>query len=551
VNTDCAGGAACAAGTCGAPVSLAVSATPYGTTHARVRFAASNFTPGTFTLYRSTAVGTTGTAVATPAGTAQEYMDSGLSVGTTYYYKVAASGPQATVSSPQAKATTEAAAAFTAKPTGFLTTWVPPANPRELGYVHLQWDAYPGANIYEVYRTPVAELVGDQQFTKLLGIPTATSFDDGAVVKGVVYHYFVIAHDTIGGRVSAPAAISVGAPGMPLFCEAPIVDTVSSSPDVHYAHLYFWGGAGATEHHVYVSTDPAVITPVQGGTGAPLDGAPNSLAITEVRPGYFRMNIPWATLASYGVGATVHVAVEGWRVTANSHAPSTGHASFVVQDVPSVNISDLIATRLNPHAVQLSWTAPAIIGLSGYDIYRLATPTEAPSGANLLATQGSTGFTDTTASPGTYYYYQVFAKKSRLAFPSNVAAVKTFSDWAPLLLPPYSFAFTGVAYLGWSSFNDGTTFRVYGGTALLDNPDFIGNLASLVGVTLSPQPPVATFVDFGMTVGGAEITIPSADLDATRLSLFSMRLFGQWWVSEVYPDGTESAKAATIPILIF
>ena len=547
--TDCAGGAACTAGICGLPPSIGISSAPYGSLHARLHFGPDQFAPASFTVRRSTSPGDpAATAVATPVGSARDYLDAGLSVGTTYYYTVSATGPQGAVTSTEVQVVTAPPPTFTAPPTGLVATWVPPVSIMDLGHVHLEWDPYPGANAYEVYRTPVAELVGNQQFANLLGVTSgATAIDDGAVIRGVRYHYFVIAHDTLATpqRVSDPATVSAAAPGTPVGCDAPVVDTVSSAPDLAAAQFFFWGGANARENHVFAGLDPAAVTPLNGGTSAPLDGPPNNLPIVQVRPGYYRMDVPWSVLQGlFGAGATVHVAAESWGLTAAYRSASLQHASFLVPASGSASITDLAAARLNPRAVQLTWSPMAFL-IDGYDVYRLAAQTDTPSATNQLAALwGTNSYLDTTASPSTTYFYRVIARKTRSSFPSNAAQVKTFSDWPPVVLPPVGLPFTGSAELGWSSFNDGTTFKVYGGTSF--NPlDLPGFSTALLPVT------VTTYSNFGMTLGGAALSCTTAQRDATRTSLFLLKVWGRWWVSEVYPDGTESAKSASLPMLLW
>lgn len=551
VHTDCAAGAACSAGVCGAPPAVAISAASRGTSHARIHFGADQFAPGSFAVYRSTAAGSLGTAVGPDLlSSAQEYLDAGLSPATTYHYTVSGAGPQGAVLSTQVSVQTAAEPTFPAAPTGLTARWIPPATIMDLGSVHLEWDPYPGANVYEVYRTPVAELVGNQQFAELLGTPTASTLDDGAVIKGVRYHYFVIAHDTVSvpRRISDPAAVATAAPGATLGCGRPVVDTVSSAPDLLAAQVLFWGGANAKENHVYASLDSVHVTPVDGGFGLPLDTAPYNVPIVQVRPGYYRMDIPWATLRQYFVaGSTVYVAVESWGQTPSFASSSLQQVSFVVPAGESAAIADLAATRLNPRTVRLSWSAPAVVGLDGYDIHRLASPTEALGPANLVAALwADVVYDDTTASPGTSYTYRVVARKLRLGYPSNAVSVRTFSDLAPLVAPPVPVPFSGTAKLGWTSFNDGTTFKVYGGTSL----DPLVILSSSLSSTMVPAAP-STHVDFGMTFGGTDVSATQAQLDQSRATLFVTKVWGRWWVSEVYPDGSESAKSASSVTVLF
>jgi hypothetical protein len=544
VATDCAGGAECLAGACGAPVGVAIAGAPYGATRVRLGFAADQFTPASFTVYRSASAGLLGSAVATALpGSTTEYWDTGLPAGTASYYTVTAAGPQGTVSSTQLTLTTGPAAAFPEKPTGFLAAWVPP-DPRSVsaGFVNLSWDPYPGATSYAVYRTPVAELIGNQQFAQLVGTTASTAMEDHGFVKGVIYYHFVIAQDTVSvpNRTSQPTAVASQAPGAPLLCERAVVDTVSSGGDTVGFRVYFWGGANAQSHHVYVSADPAAITPATGGTSAPLD----SLPITQVRPGYYLMRIPWASLASFGVGATVYAAVEEWSSISVVRPSSTQYASAVVRAPPTTTVTDLTVERRNPTTVRLNWTPPTgLAALHGYDIYRMTSPTD-PSPTLVGGGVAGPPWDDTTVAPATGYTYRVDSLVKTFTIPSNLASVTTNSDWAPLLSPPISVPFNGKALLGWVAFNDGTSFNVYGGTSL--NPFELGTFLS---TPLSPV--ISTYQDLGMTFYGTTLYAPADQLLTSRLSLYLLKDFGMWAVAEVYPDGTEGPKAVSLPVILY
>ena len=135
-----------------------------------------------YNVYRgTTSGGESATAIATGI-TSPSYSDTGLTNGTTYYYKAAAVNSAGTsVLSAEASATPEPAAP--AAPTGLTAT-------AGNASVALVWTASSGASSYNVYRGTTS---GGESATAIATGITSPSYSDTGLTNGTTYYYKVAA----------------------------------------------------------------------------------------------------------------------------------------------------------------------------------------------------------------------------------------------------------------------------------------------------------------------------------------------------------------------
>ncbi|MDR0706714.1 MAG: fibronectin type III domain-containing protein [Treponema sp.] len=160
-----------------------------------------------YKVYRSGSADGEYTLAGSP--TATSYLDTELSMGTTYYYKVSAvtSGGEGPLSS-SASATTRSLPA-----PANVTAAAPPSN--SISSILVSWDSVSGAASYKVYRGGSADgeytLAGSLEATSY----TATeSYTDTELSMGTTYYYKVSAVDSGGeGPLSAPVSATTRVAG--------------------------------------------------------------------------------------------------------------------------------------------------------------------------------------------------------------------------------------------------------------------------------------------------------------------------------------------------
>lgn len=218
------------------------------------------------------------------------YVNTGLTNGTTYFYKVRAIGPNGTsglseeVSArPQVAAPTEAPANLT------LTV----GN----GKVTLNWDAVAGATSYRVYRGTAT----NAQSATAVGSPTSPTFANTGLTNGTRYFYKVTAM-TAGGEGPRSAEVSGVPIGPPV---APTGLTISAG---NTQLVLTWNpSATATSYNVYRGT-------TAGGQGA----TPIQTGVTN--PSFINTGLTNGTTYYYKVTA-VNAGGESSRSSEASSAP--------------------------------------------------------------------------------------------------------------------------------------------------------------------------------------------------------------------------------------
>ncbi len=520
------------------PVSVHATAVALGQNHVDLTWGSIGIAPLTYSVYRSTVPGSRGTLITETAGRTTTFRDSGLRPNTALYYTVeAVSAAGAAYQSAQVTATTAATPSFPASGTpppvtGLIAT-------RVGNTVTLSWDAYTGAAFYEVYRTVDHQFPLGSQFTmtSLAGAFT-TSVSDTIAGNGL-YSYSVGLYNA-ATTMAAWATVSIDVPAGTLpGIERPIFDFFSCVLDSSVLHVYWYGAPGAEAHHVYAApwvggSPPTAITPSQGGTTAALD-ATTPTAIYVAGPGYYGLDIPLDML-SLGDNA---IAVEAVKGTYRS--VGGGGNGFPRRAAAPVGVTGVTASTLNPTTVDVSWTA--VTGAGSYKVYGLLSPTDAISPATLLGTTSGTSYRSTGRTPNTRYYFRVTAIAGgpgggAESAASDYALAKTLSSAAPIPLLPIFIPSTGQADLLWIGGNAyRTTYKIYGGASLIPTSIDQNNLVAQTTIDVST----------GASTWTQWVGAPAAAYAAQVLSMGVLTVYGHYWIEEVYPDGTASARAEFVP----
>jgi hypothetical protein len=148
-----------------------------------------------YNIYRSTTAGGEGTTPYKSAITGTSYQDSGLTNGTTYFYKVAALN--GTLVGAFSSETSALPVAPPAVPTGFTAT----AGATGSKTISLKWTAVPYAASYTLYRSTTSGGTYSQ-----LGTTTATGYSNTGLTVGTTYYYKVSATNVSGTSAQSASA---------------------------------------------------------------------------------------------------------------------------------------------------------------------------------------------------------------------------------------------------------------------------------------------------------------------------------------------------------
>jgi len=155
-----------------------------------------------YNIYRGTAPGGEGNAPIAAGVTATSYIDTGLTNGTKYYYRVAAVNSGGT--SAESMEVSATPLAGTPAPPAFLTATA--GN----GAVELRWMRSLGATSYNIYRGTGA---GGEGTTPVASGVTGTSYSDKGLTNGTTYYYKVAAVNAAGAGTMSREVEATPEPG--------------------------------------------------------------------------------------------------------------------------------------------------------------------------------------------------------------------------------------------------------------------------------------------------------------------------------------------------
>jgi titin len=386
--------------------------------------------------------------------------DTAVSAGTSYDYRVAATG----VGGTGAFSTTQSATTPQQIPqqvTGLTATSASAAE------IDLTWTPAAGATGYEVDRS-TSPTTG---FTSVATGLSTTSFADTTASSNTTYWYQVIAGNSAG---PAPASDPTSATTRP--------DQVS--------------GLSAT------AVSPAEVdlswNPVGGATGYLVRRAPAGTGNwTTIAP-----NVSVTSFADQTVAPTTGYDYQVAAIGVGGTGAFSAIQSATTPLAPPAQVTGLTATAVSGSEIDLSWATTQ--GATGYEVDRSAT---SATGGYAPLTTGltSTSFADKSVSAGTTYWYEVKASNQAGPGPASTAASATTPSSTPALL---SNGFEGgssgsaitAANSGGASGNAFNAVSCTGGAATFTTAAAHGSRAAAFSPTTS-----ACFVQWGTN----SIPVPS------------------------------------------
>jgi len=415
-----------------------------------------SWTPATgatsYNVYRSTTAGGEGTTAIATGITLPTYVNTGLTNGTTYYYKIASvnsSGTSAQSAETSAKPNTAPSA-----PTNLTAA---PGNAQ----VALSWTAASGAASYNVYR---GTLPGNEGLTPFATGITGTTFTDTGLTNGSSYYYTVAAVNS-----AFTSAVSNEAGGTPSASSQPdlVVTAITMSPasPVAGSHVVFTAtvknqGAGATPAGTVTGVSFAIDTPngVVSWADSYTTSIPAGTSVQLTATGGVAGNYWNATSGSHTVTAWVD---DVNRIGEGNESNNTLTSYFTIgsSGAPSAP-TGLTATAGNAQ-VALSWNV--VSGATSYNIYRGTTA--GGESATAIATGVTTAsFTNTGLTNGTAYYYKVAAVNG-----SGTSGQSNEASATPVAAPAAPSGLTATAgntqvSLSWTASSGATSYNLYRGT---------------------------------------------------------------------------------------
>jgi len=317
--------------------------------------AAANAT--SYKIYRGTAAGgESGTALATGI-TGTSYTDTGLTVGTTYFYTMqSVCAVDTSIMSAEASASPQAGSNI---PTNVTATGVSTVQ------INLKWTAAVGATNYKIYRGTTAGGEGASPVTST----SNTNQSMPGLAAGTFYYFTIRAVSAAG---TSPPSAEASATTR---CLPPASLTATAGQD--QIALSWPACTGATSYKIGRSL-------VSGG---PYSNAGTTTSATT----FTDTGLLGGTLYYYVV-YPVNIAAQG--------AMSPQASATTLIDVPGA----AAASPMSATDIFVGWM-PSISATS----YSLERSPDGISGWSVLANQAATTFDDTNLQPGTTYYYRVTA----------------------------------------------------------------------------------------------------------------------------------------------
>ena len=488
-----------------------------------------------YTVYRSTSAGTQGSAIGSP--TTNTFTDTTATPGLVYYYRVTATGVGGT-SAPSSNDSGFAALAAPGVPTN-----VAASDGTSSVSVNVTWTAVSGAASYTVYRSTTAGTQGSA-----IGSPTTAAFSDITATPGTTYYYGVTATNT-GGTGG-------GLAGAVLAATSPVnLTTVGASDWAHwtspsgFVHKSNGGGQISTYTSIGSSSilaygnDPRTVTWTDGaptasgsstqgifragiGTGfevtAPADdtvriltvyvGGWNSTGqltatlsdgsapayVSPLLNGGAQYNGTYQlTYRAAGAGRTLTIQ---WKQTAGAGNVTLQAAALASGGIPPAVPTNVVASDgTSTTSVAVTWTA--VSGATSYTVYR---STSSGVQGSVIGSPTTNSFADTSATPGTTYYYGVTASNGAGA--SALSAQDSgFIALSPPGVPTNVAASDGTSTntvtVTWTAVSGATSYTVYRSTTAGVQGTLIGSPTTNSLVDTTPTP--GTTYYYGVTASNS------------------------------------------------
>ncbi|MBD3228496.1 MAG: hypothetical protein GF329_09935, partial [Candidatus Lokiarchaeota archaeon] len=338
-----------------------------------------------YRIYRSTISGFTPTQDNWIANTSNlYYLDSTLTDGTTYYYKITAiddGGPNQNEGTPSDQASgTPADTVAPGNVTGLQVSVVKSGNK-----LNLEWNAASGDVVnYRIYRNSTST-----QFT-LIYTTSNTWYNDTGLTDGETYWYKVAAIDEVPNE-GFNSSIQSGIPNDSVKPNQ-VTGLIVINPTTGNQLDLSWNSNNDSDligYTVYRNTSIS-----------------SFIKITDTSNN-------WYNDTSVSDGITYYYKISAYDEVPNYGENSTANSGTSTDEIAPEKITNLDVS--NPHTgntLEISWTASAANDFLHYRIYRDTTSGFTPStGNNIINLTGSNNnsYIDTALTDGIQYYYRVSA----------------------------------------------------------------------------------------------------------------------------------------------
>jgi titin len=374
------------------------------------------------------------TLVANSQSTATSFSHTGLTTGTTYYYRVSAvnsvgAGSQSETSATPKETTTPTVTATAISPTAITLTWVPPSQTYKQSITGYKIEQKIGQDSYVVLQ----ENAG-----------TATSYTISSLTTGQTYTYVVSAHFTLG---SSPRSADATATPLSTSNAVPPSQSTSSTTINPPTNL--------------------VATPYSPTKIDLTWKAPTSTGIVgykiEVKkgPGQFETLTPSTLNATtkyshVGVATGVTHVYRIYTITSSgtSLASSEASATPTLSTVPPASPittkppspPTLSANLASPTQINLYWTTPSSNGGASITGYTIEYKIGADSYRTLASKTTSTTYSHTGLLANTYSYRVYALNAAGASVASNVVSIKTVDPPTPVPKPEPTKCGTGTIF---------------------------------------------------------------------------------------------------------
>ena len=315
-------------------------------------------------------------------------------------------------------------------------------------WVTVTWNAVEGAVSYRVLRATTDSLEDAVE----VGTSSGTSWMDMGATSGVVYRYWVVA---VGAGVSGEASRSdEGYLRLP----APENVTATNGGFVDRVDVAWEAVTAANYYRVFRSTSAS-------GSKMPISEWQTELSYSDAtaEPGVTYYYFVAAALDDQGLSMSGYSA--GAEGSLKIGAPTGVYAT----DGTSAT------------GVTVSWNATP--GAEGYKVYRGTSNN--PDAAEVVSSVSSVSFDDTTAEPGTLYFYWIVATNAVSTSEKSVGETGFRSMAAPTGITATTTSGAAAVTITWMPVEGALFYRIYRGTRT--GGDYAVEIDTTMGTTYADE----------------------------------------------------------------